>query len=252
VKRAVLAAGSVLLGLGAATALVLVLEPGEPFFPLVPVPAVLSGVCAGWARRFGRRYAAAKGAVPPGWDGVDLEVQTTRVRALGRRAAGFAVLWGVVALAAGADAAVVLTREPATDAPPELAAAMPMVAAVLALLGVGWSVAGSASWRRRHRAVTESGWRAATATVTRGNGMPEVTLTLDDGTRIRTQALTSAHGAANMMDFPATPVRVGGADRSTVVLFPHGLFRDGPYAVPAKSLEPKPGDRPTIRSMMQS
>ncbi|WP_326955032.1 hypothetical protein [Amycolatopsis sp. NBC_01286] len=249
--RAALVAGSVLLGLVAVAALVLALVAGEPYMPLVVPFAALSALCAGWARRLGRRYAAATGVVPPGWDDVDLDVQTTRVRALGLRATGFAVLWAVVTVVAGVAAAVVLTRDPAssgTDSPPEIAAATPLVVIVFALMGFGFSVAAAVNWRRRHRAVTASGWRPATATVTRGSGMCTVILTLGDDTRIRTQSIGSTHGAANMTDFPGTPVRFGGADRSMVVLFPRGLFRNGPYAVPVRSLEPKPGARPTAQS----
>ncbi|UOZ11235.1 hypothetical protein [Amycolatopsis sp. WQ 127309] len=245
--RAALVAASVLVGLVAVAALVLALVAGEPYMPLVVPFAALSALCAGWARRLGRRYAAATGVVPPGWDDVDLDVQTTRVRALGLRATGLAVLWAVVTVAAGVGAAVVLTRSD-TDSPPEIAAATPLVIIVFALMGFGFSVAAAVSWRRRHRAVTASGWRPATATVTHGSGPCTVILTLDDDTRIRTQSLSSTHGAANMTDFPGTPVRFGGADRSMVVLFPRGLFRNGPYAVPVRSLEPKPGARPTARS----
>ncbi|MDT7803215.1 MAG: hypothetical protein QOI78_6648 [Actinomycetota bacterium] len=104
---------------------------------------------------------------------------------------------------------------------------------VVALLGVAFSLVGS---------VTATGRRPGAV------GVPRVTVTFEDGTQHSTQALTSVRGAAPMADFPGTPVRVGGEGRSMVVLFPRGLFGNGPYAVPVKSIEPEAGARPAIRS----
>jgi cytochrome bd-type quinol oxidase subunit 2 len=211
--------------------------------PVVPALLTFTVVCAGWSRRYQRRFAAASGRAPAGWAGVDVEARTAQLRSLATRASVLAVVCAVVV---GAAVAGIFAASAPADVDTQSLLA---IVGVLALAGAGCFLAGAAGWRRRHRAVTTSGWRAATATVTRGTGMPDVTLTLDDGTRIRTQTVTSSHGAATMTDFPDTPVQVGGAGRSMVVLFPRGLFRDGPYAVPVKSTEPQPGARPTFRSM---
>lgn len=237
--RVAFAAGSVLFG--AATVFVLLLALTEPVIPLVFPLAVLSFVCAVWARRFDRRYAAATGVAPPGWDGVDLEVQTARLRSLAGRATWGAVLWALIALAAIAVAVVVLTRSGgAIETETEVAAAEVLLVGVAALAGAGFSLVAAAGWRRRHRAVTSTGWRPGAATVRAGgSGLPRVTVAVEQGDDVRTQASTSVRGAAHMADFPGTAVHIGGHDRWMVVLFPRGLFRGGPYAVPVRSLEPR-------------
>ncbi|WP_410672681.1 hypothetical protein [Amycolatopsis sp. cmx-4-68] len=239
VWRAVFAAGSVLLGLGVVATVVWWLSAGEPVFPVVAPLAALSFIGAMWARRFDRRFAAAKGELPPGWDGVDLDVQTTRLRTLAVRATALAVVCALVAAAALAGTVAVLTQDTkaaGTGQPVEITAGLVLMVAPFALMGFVFSLVAAAGWRRRQRAVAETGWRAGTATVRKaGSGLPLVMVTLADGTELTTQASTSIRGAAHMADFPGTEVRVGGCDRWMVVLFPRGLFRGGPYAVPART-----------------
>lgn len=249
---------SVLLGAGTVGVVAVAAADGitgvTQALPFWTLGVVFTAVCAVWAKRYQRRFAAAIGREPAGWAGVDVGERTPRLRAYAVHSVRWAVLWIVVALGAVGGAAALLLPEPVTATAREEAeagVALLGVATVLALFGFVFSLVAAAGWRQRYRAVTESGWRAGTATVRRGSGLPTIMVTFADGTRIPTQAVTSSHGAANMTDFPDTPVHVGGADRSMVVLFPRGLFRDGPYAVPVKSAQPRPGARPTFRSMTQ-
>jgi hypothetical protein len=247
----VLAAASVLLGAAAVVVLVVWLAARPPIFPAVLPLLALSFVCAVWARRLDRRFAAARGEVPPGWDGVDLDVQTTRLRTLAARATAFAGVWAVVTLAAAAGAIALLAPDP-DDPTAEANAFAVLIVAVLALVGAVFSLVAAAGWRRRYRAVAETGWRPGKATVRAGGqGLPRVTVTPEEGADLPLQASTSVRGAAHFADFPGTEVRVAGCDRWMVVLFPRGLFRGGPYAVPVRSLERRPGARPTLRSASQ-
>ncbi|MCR6488176.1 hypothetical protein M8542_35645 [Amycolatopsis sp. OK19-0408] len=235
--RGALAAASVLLGGGAVAVFAGWLVTGGPTLPVVLPLAALSFVCAVWARRFGRRYAAATGAVPPGWDGVDLEVQTAGLRVLATWATIGAVVWALVAAAAVAGGLAVLGSS-GSDPDAEVTAGGILVVAAVALAGLVFSLVAAAGWRRRHRAVTETGWRAGAATVRAGgSGLPTVTVAVENAADVRTQASTSVRGAAHMADFPGTAVQVAGRGRWMVVLFPRGLFRNIPYAVPVRSLE---------------
>ncbi|RSM42691.1 hypothetical protein DMA12_20950 [Amycolatopsis balhimycina DSM 5908] len=109
-------------------------------------------------------------------------------------------------------------------------------------IGLVLSVIAAVNWRRRSRAVRATGWRIASVTVVPDKPMrsnrhlPDINVRYRDGTTITLRAATSSHGAAPLKHEPNRRAWIGGTDRDMVVLFPHGRWREPPYAVPAYAL----------------
>ncbi|OXM68634.1 hypothetical protein CF165_11105 [Amycolatopsis vastitatis] len=116
--------------------------------------------------------------------------------------------------------------------------------------GLVLSVIAAVNWRRRHRAVLATGWRIASVTVVPDKPMrsnrhlPDINVEYRDGTRITLRAATSSHGAAPLKNEPNRRAWIGGTDRDMVVLFPHGRWRQPPYAVPAYALNLRVAPQP--------
>lgn len=125
-----------------------------------------------------------------------------------------------------------------------------VIGLVAGLSGVVFSVIAAANWRRRHRAVRATGWRIASVTVVpdypvrQGRHMPDIEVAYRDGSRITLRAATSSHGSVPLKDQPDRRAWIGGTDRDMVVLFPHGRWRQPPYAVPAYALNTRSGAKP--------
>lgn len=117
-----------------------------------------------------------------------------------------------------------------------------VIGTIAGLSGPVLSVIGAVNWRRRYRAVRATGWRVASVTiepdypVRRGRHMPDIDVEYRDGSRITLRAATSSHGSVPLKDRPNRRAWVGGTDRDMAVLFPHGRWRNPPYAVPAYAL----------------
>ncbi|MFJ1765358.1 DUF3592 domain-containing protein [Amycolatopsis sp. NPDC088138] len=115
--------------------------------------------------------------------------------------------------------------------------------------GLVLSVIAAVNWRRRYRAVSATGWRIASVTVVpdypvrKGRHMPDITVAYRDGTRITLRAATSSHGSVPLKQEPNRRAWIGGTDRDMVVLFPHGRWREAPFAVPAYALNTRTGPR---------
>ncbi|WP_410665593.1 DUF3592 domain-containing protein [Amycolatopsis sp. lyj-84] len=111
--------------------------------------------------------------------------------------------------------------------------------AIVALIAVPFSLVAAGAWRRRHRSVLATGWRTASVTVApdypirSGRKMPSIEVEYRDGSRITLRASTSTHGSTPLRKRPKRWAWVGGEGRDMVVLFPHGRWREPPYAVPA-------------------
>jgi hypothetical protein len=94
-------------------------------------------------------------------------------------------------------------------------------------------------WRRRHRAVRESGWRHGLATVSQPTSQrAEIIVRYRDGTRITLKAAMSTHTPVSGT-FYDVRVWVGGEGRDMVVLLPRGRIRNGPHAVPVYADGPR-------------
>jgi hypothetical protein len=110
---------------------------------------------------------------------------------------------------------------------------------VVAVVGMPFAVMGATGWRRRHRAVRETGWHAATATrmlYERERSRRLLTLIeveYPDGSTAELEPVASVHGALGPVG-KAWPVWVGGRDANMVVLYPRGRWRNVPLAVPAE------------------
>jgi len=113
--------------------------------------------------------------------------------------------------------------------------------------GLVFSLFAAVNWRRRHRAVSATGWRIASVTVVpdypvrRNRHMPDIEVAYRDGTRITLRAVTSSHGSVPLKHEKNRRAWIGGTDRDMVVLFPHGRWRPPPYAVPAYALNLRSG-----------
>jgi hypothetical protein len=109
-------------------------------------------------------------------------------------------------------------------------------------IGLVLSAIAAVNWRRRRRAVLATGWRIASVTVVPDKPMrsnrhlPDIHVEYRDGSRITLRAAMSTHGAAPLKNEPNRRAWIGGTDRDMVVLFPHGRWREPPYAVPAYAL----------------
>ncbi|MFJ1764005.1 DUF3592 domain-containing protein [Amycolatopsis sp. NPDC088138] len=107
---------------------------------------------------------------------------------------------------------------------------------LLAFAGV--SLAATAGWRRRYRAVLRTGWRPAAVTVRPDypvrtlRHLPDLLVEYRDGSRAELRASMSCHGSTHLWHQPARPAWVGGSGPDMVVLFSRG-DRRRPYAVPA-------------------
>ncbi|MFG1642212.1 DUF3592 domain-containing protein [Amycolatopsis sp. NPDC049252] len=116
--------------------------------------------------------------------------------------------------------------------------------------GLVFSVIAAVNWRRRHRAVSATGWRIASVTVVpdypvrKGRHMPDIEVAYRDGTRITLRAATSSHGSVPLKHEPNRRAWIGGTDRDMVVLFPHGRWREPPFAVPAYALNLRTAAKP--------
>ena len=117
-----------------------------------------------------------------------------------------------------------------------------VIGTVAGASGLVLSVIAAVNWRRRRRAVLATGWRIASVTVVpdypvrRGRHMPDIDVVYRDGTRITLRAATSSHGSVPLKHEPNRQAWIGGTDRDMVVLFPHGRWREPPFAVPAYAL----------------
>lgn len=110
-----------------------------------------------------------------------------------------------------------------------------VVPMLLALPGLPFALVAAVGWRRRHRAVRRTGWRAAEVTVVPGStprsrSGPVVLVRYRDGSGIRLRQAMSTHGCGLVREEPAW---VGGTGRDMVVLFPYSRWRRRPNAVPA-------------------
>ncbi len=122
-----------------------------------------------------------------------------------------------------------------------------VIGIVAGVSGLVLSVIAVVNWRRRYRAVLATGWRIASVTVVpdypvrRNRHMPDIEVAYRDGTRLTLRAATSSHGSVPLKHEPNRRAWVGGTDRDMVVLFPHGRWREPPYAVPAYALNERTG-----------
>ncbi|MFI5589924.1 DUF3592 domain-containing protein [Amycolatopsis sp. NPDC051758] len=125
-----------------------------------------------------------------------------------------------------------------------------VIGLVAGVSGLVLSVIAAVNWRRRYRAVRATGWRIASVTVVpdypirRGRHMPDINVVYRDGTRITLRAATSSHGSVPLKHEPDRQAWIGGTDRDMVVLFPHGRWREPPYAVPAYALDLRAAAKP--------
>jgi hypothetical protein len=125
-----------------------------------------------------------------------------------------------------------------------------VIGLVAGVSGLVLSVIATVNWRRRSRAVLATGWRIASVTVVpdypvrRNRHMPDIDVEYRDGTRITLRAATSSHGSVPLKHEPNRRAWIGGTDRDMVVLFPHGRWREPPYAVPAYALNLRAAPQP--------
>ncbi|MDT7797516.1 MAG: hypothetical protein QOI78_949 [Actinomycetota bacterium] len=125
-----------------------------------------------------------------------------------------------------------------------------VIGMIAGVSGLVFSVIAAVNWRRRHRAVSATGWRIASVTVVpdypvrKGRHMPDIDVVYRDGTRITLRAATSSHGSVPLKHEPNRRAWIGGTDRDMVVLFPHGRWREPPFAVPAYALNLRTGAKP--------
>ncbi|MCR6482803.1 DUF3592 domain-containing protein [Amycolatopsis sp. OK19-0408] len=123
-------------------------------------------------------------------------------------------------------------------------AALLWLLALGVLVCAGFSLVASLRWRRRHRAVVRTGWRAASVTVQPDypvralRHLPDILVEYRDGSRAELRASTSSHGSTRMRHQPERPAWVGGSGPDMVVLFSRGDLRR-PYAVPAFGRKPR-------------
>ncbi|MEA5363872.1 hypothetical protein VA596_30360 [Amycolatopsis sp., V23-08] len=116
------------------------------------------------------------------------------------------------------------------------------IGVIAGVSGLVLSTIAAVNWRRRYRAVSATGWRSASVTVVpdypvrKGRHMPDITVAYRDGSRITLRAATSSHGSVPLKHEPDRQAWIGGTDRDMVVLFPHGRWREPPFAVPAYAL----------------
>lgn len=121
---------------------------------------------------------------------------------------------------------------------------------IAGLSGLVFSSIAAVNWWRRYRAVRATGWRIASVTVVpdypvrRNRHMPDINVEYRDGSRITLRAATSSHGSVPLKHRPKRRAWIGGTDRDMVVLFPHGRWREPPYAVPAYALDLRAAPRP--------
>ncbi|SDY59475.1 hypothetical protein SAMN05421504_10665 [Amycolatopsis xylanica] len=114
------------------------------------------------------------------------------------------------------------------------------MALLVALVCVPFYLAGGAAWRRRHRAVLETGWREASVTVVpdypvrRNRNSPDLYVSYEDGSTARLRGVPSLRGATRMRHEPGTPAWVGGTGENMVVVFERGRWLRAPYIVPVR------------------
>ncbi|QKV73870.1 hypothetical protein [Amycolatopsis sp. Hca4] len=162
----------------------------------------------------------------------DPAARTAELRGFGRRALIVAVLWG---LFAGSVFVGLIVYGHGMDPRPLV---LSWILGLCLLTAAGFALLASLRWRRRHRAVLRTGWRAASVTVRPDypvrtlRHLPDLLVDYRDGSRAELRASVSTHGSTYLWHQPGRPAWVGGSGPDMVVLFARG-DRRRPYAVPA-------------------
>lgn len=178
-------------------------------------------------------------AAPTTWlnetKGVAIEVATQRLRVLSRNAgliAAFSMLTFVFAVTSGVTGVGVFT---------DVQASVHFFAAFVALLAAPLSLVARRGWARRYRAVRETGWHATkSVSILRPYGRPlenpVITVEFEDRSVIELCTVVSTYGARHKEGQRTLGAWIGGTGSSMVVLFEHGLSRQGLYPVPVIAL----------------
>ena len=208
------------------------------------------------ARRFDATFAAAKAAeepIPAEALGMELDevagdLETRRLRPLGRRALLWSIFWATVFAAgiAGILRAVANSSVPAYDTTSAehglLVLGSILALAFGAVIGLN-SLSAAARWPRRYRSVVATGWRVARATgeprfLAPYRGSPaDLRLDFPDGSELHVATWDSTcHVVRPYRDRKDVPVWVGGEGEDMIVLFPYSRISAERYAVPAAEM----------------